>query len=270
MKLDYLSYRRIENPCSDHGKGIAYHSMMKRQIKKHSSYLQPIFEAISNALESNGVTEIEISIACQKTLSSDIHDFYSIHVTDNGAGFTDDNFNRFVTLFDDTKGFNNFGTGRIQFLHYFKNTQIRSIYEKNGEKRLRTIILSNDFYERYRTSILTSDEIAPEDADTETTISFFFVNSNNDKVLYQQLSTETLRHEILTHYLSKFCLTRDELPTICINKYVNEVLDSSSSKSISAEDIPEPEFQRDFEIPYSIYSDDGKSIIPFTGKKGKH
>lgn len=50
---------------------------------------------------------------------------------------------------------------------------------------------------------------------------------------------------------------------------MNEVLDSSSSKSISADDIPEPEFQRDFEISYSTYSNDGKSIIPLSGKKEK-
>ena len=130
MNAEYLHYQTIANPNSDYGKGIAYQSMMKRQIRKHSSYLQPIFEAISNSLESKGVSKIEVALSCNKTLSSDFHDFQSVHVTDNGEGFTDENFERFVTLFDDTKGYNNFGTGRIQFLHYFKYTQIRSVYKK--------------------------------------------------------------------------------------------------------------------------------------------
>lgn len=267
MNLDYLSYQPISNPCSEHGKGIAYQSMMKRQIKKHSSYLQPLFEAFSNSLESKGVSEIEVAIACSKTLAKDVHDFYSLHITDNGIGFNEENFMRFVTLFDDTKGYNNFGTGRIQFLHYFKNTQIRSVYKKDGQKHLRIIVLSNDFYELHRTSILTSDEIVPDDTQVQTTVSFFYFNSESDKANFQQLTTETLRHEILTHYLSKFCLNRNEMPTIYINQYVNEVVDNSASVSITSEDIPEPEFQKDIEISYSTISSDGKSVQLLSGKK---
>ncbi|MBD5195349.1 MAG: ATP-binding protein [Bacteroidales bacterium] len=267
MNIDYLLYQPISQPCSEHGKGIAYQSMMKRQIRKHSYYLQPMFEAFSNALESQGVTEIEVAIACNKTLAKDVHDFYSLHITDNGIGFNDENFLRFVTLFDDSKGYNNFGTGRIQFLHYFKNTQIRSVYIKDEQKHLRTIVLSNEFYSIYRTSILTSDVIVPDDTEVQTTISFFYVNSEIDKTNFQKLTTEIIRHELLTHYLSKFCLNRNDMPVININKYVNEVIDSSASLSIISDDIPHPEFQKDFEISYSTISDDGKSVIPVTGKK---
>ena len=62
MDIEHLVYKQIEDPCQEYGKGIAYESMMKRQIKKHSSFIQPLFEAISNALESNGVSKIEISL----------------------------------------------------------------------------------------------------------------------------------------------------------------------------------------------------------------
>lgn len=269
MNQDYLQYDHIPNPDSSYGKGIAYPSMMSRQIRKHSSYLQPMFEAISNALESVGTTKIEVAIATQKTLISDAHEFISLHITDNGDGFTDDNFERFVTLFDDTKGYNNFGTGRIQFLHFFRNTQIRSVYEKNGEKHLRVICLSKEFYPRYKTPFLTSDKIVDADTPIETTISFFGIYKEEDRKLFQQLSTTDIKHEIATHYLSKFCLTKDSMPTFTINKYVNEILDTESQETLSASDIPLPSFQKEIELCYSVASDDKKTILPLKGKKVK-
>lgn len=269
MNQDYLHYEGIPNPNSSYGKGIAYPSMMHRQIRKHSSYLQPMFEAISNALESIGTTKIEVALSMQKTLISDAHEFVSLHITDNGSGFNDENFERFVTLFDDTKGYNNFGTGRIQFLHFFRLTQIRSVYEKNGEKHLRVICLSKEFYPRYKTPFLTSDIIVDNNTPIETTISFFEVYKEDDKSLFQQLSTSDIKHEIVTHYLSKFCLTKDSMPTFTINKYVNEVLDTESQETLSSEDIPLPSFHKEVELYYSAASDDKKTIIPIKGKKVK-
>lgn len=269
MNPDYLHYEPITNPDSRHGRGIAYQSMMKRQIRKHTSFLQPMFEAISNALESRGVTEIEVAISCEKTLNKDIHQFSSLHITDNGIGFDDENFDRFVTLFDDTKGFNNFGTGRIQFLHYFKNTQIRSVYIKNGIKYRRIIVLSNDFYYLHKTSILTYEEEVDDATPVNTTVSFFYVNKEDDKSSFQELTTDKIKHEILTHYLSKFCLNKNNIPKIIINKYVNEVLDSESSKTLTSDEIPSPDYEQTFDIFYSTVSSDKKSVIPYKSKKAK-
>lgn len=269
MDVDFLHYEPIKNPDSSHGRGIAYQSMMKRQIRKHSSFLQPMFEAISNSLESKGVSEIEVALSYEKTLHKDIHNFLSLHITDNGIGFNDVNFERFVTLFDDSKGFNNFGTGRIQFLHYFKYTQIRSVYLKEGIKRLRTIVLSNDFYHLYRTSILTSDEIVDDSVPVNTTVSFFVLNKHEDRDLFQELSIDKVKHEILIHYLSKFCLTKATMPVININKYVNEVKATDECTTLTREDIPNPDYEHRFEIHYSTISDDKKSVIPIKSKKAE-
>ena len=45
MITDYTQGRFVEQTFS-------YESLMKKRVKKHSSYLQPIFEAISNSLEA--------------------------------------------------------------------------------------------------------------------------------------------------------------------------------------------------------------------------
>lgn len=268
MDIENLVYKQIEDPCQEYGKGIAYESMMKRQIKKHSSFIQPLFEAISNALESNGVSKIEISLGLTKTLIAESYDFVSLHITDNGEGFNDKNFDRFVTLFDDTKGFNNFGTGRIQFLHFFRITQIRSVYiSETGEKRLRTIVLSNSFYQQYRTSILTKDEKINSDIAKETTISFFYPINTDDKSLYNELTTDKIKHEILTHYLCKFCLNKGCIPKFHISSYINEVEDADSLRTLTAADIPDPDFDNSITIPFSTLSDDGKSIIKLSNQK---
>ena len=41
---------------------FSYESLMRRRVKKHSSSFQPIFEAVSNALEATNGQEDEITI----------------------------------------------------------------------------------------------------------------------------------------------------------------------------------------------------------------
>ena len=110
---------------------IDYPSMMKRHIRKHVSYMQPIYEAISNSLE---VTEgendiITIRTYLQPSTVEGKYLFLSIQIEDTGIGFNKENFERLQRLFDESKNCNNFGTGRIQFLHFFDKTDIYTVYE---------------------------------------------------------------------------------------------------------------------------------------------
>lgn len=41
---------------------VSYESLMKRRVKKHPSFFQPIFEAVSNALEATNGKDDEIII----------------------------------------------------------------------------------------------------------------------------------------------------------------------------------------------------------------
>lgn len=45
MIRDYSTGRFVEQT-------VSYESLMKKRVKKHSSFLQPIFEAVSNSLEA--------------------------------------------------------------------------------------------------------------------------------------------------------------------------------------------------------------------------
>ena len=138
---------------------ISYVSLMRRHIKKHPSYLQPLFEAISNALEAtNGENDIiTIRIKRSKTLLENKLTFNSIEITDTGVGFDDKNFKRLRNIYDESKNCNNLGTGRIQYLHFFGKTDIYSSYNDNGVLRNRRIVLSTDFYSKENSVIWMSD-----------------------------------------------------------------------------------------------------------------
>ena len=47
-------------------------------------------------------------------------------INDYGVGFNDKEFERFTKLHDNSKGYNNQGSGRIQYMHFFENTKFES------------------------------------------------------------------------------------------------------------------------------------------------
>lgn len=109
-------------------------------IKKSKTALQPIFEGFTNALEA-----IKIKQRTEPTLKGEIlvkiyasevtdknTEFTSLSITDNGIGFNDEEFKRFNTFKLTNKGFKNLGSGRIQFVHYFDSTIIKSVFEQDG------------------------------------------------------------------------------------------------------------------------------------------
>lgn len=79
------------------------------------------FEALANALDA-GATEVSIDIDVQ---AFDKPDTLKITVSDNGDGFTDENFDRFRTLLKPRDKFHK-GIGRLVFLNYFVRVEVTS------------------------------------------------------------------------------------------------------------------------------------------------
>ena len=114
--------------------GINYKGALEK-ISKSKEYLQPLFEAFTNSLESikiltdNNFTDKNITLKINyvdKLVNDEFSEIQSIEVIDDGIGFNKEQFTRFVNLNDNSKGYSNNGTGRVQFLHFFEKT----IYEK--------------------------------------------------------------------------------------------------------------------------------------------
>jgi hypothetical protein len=128
------------------GDEYIYYPGIIRDIRKSRKSLQPIFEGFTNALESLDLVDTEkkitISIYKKRLLEDDNIEFYKIVLEDNGNGFNNDNFKRFCRYKDTRKGHNNRGCGRIQYLHFFKETEFLSFYDSEGQYKKRNFILS--------------------------------------------------------------------------------------------------------------------------------
>ncbi len=93
------------------------------------SYEQVYLEAVANAFDA-GATKINIEISIK---AFNHPDTLRVKISDNGEGFTEDNFRRFSYLLE-TANEDHKGLGRLVFLVYFRKVEVESIYAGN-EKR---------------------------------------------------------------------------------------------------------------------------------------
>lgn len=94
------------------------------------------FEALANALDA-GATDVSIGIDVQ---AFDKPDTLKITVSDNGDGFTDENFERFRKLLRPRDKFHK-GICRLVFLNYFTRVEVDS----SREKWRRTFVFKDGF-----------------------------------------------------------------------------------------------------------------------------
>lgn len=254
-------------------KGSKYRGQLKK-IKKSSNYLQPIFEALTNSLESikssrieNGKIEILLDFggnlfSGEKSVKS----LQSIEILDNGDGFTNEAYERMEDIHDDTKGYSNKGSGRLQFIHFFEEVIYKSIFKENSPipkllERNFKLSKSEDFLNH--NAILSYKEPTNIENDTGMYTKLILKNliDNKDTVKYSHLTPKLLKQEILYKYLEYFASNRENLPVILIkSNYNNEI------ESITSEDIVNVNKEDFIEVSYKKFN--GKDYIK-TEKKEK-
>lgn len=264
--MEYYNFEKL-NKANGHYylAGANYPSMMKRQITKNdSNKLQPIFEAMTNAFESLDKS-LNNSITIRLFFSGGglggVRSLNSISISDTGHGILDEDLTRIRTLFDDSKGFHNLGSGRIQYIHYFEHIDFHSIYKDNGQKYLRRLVMSLKYY-KLNNSVLWEEEPQPVslDSQTGTTISFFTLRNQEDKKVYDELTPKKLRKDLYHHYLGKLCLNVPNNPLILIEEYINGVHNESEDQKIDNDDVPSAEKKVPFKIAYSKLESTGKIV----------
>lgn len=237
--------------------------MMRRQVTKHENKLQPIYEAVTNAFEAidNNGGEIAIKLYFTPRLTGNGRDLNSVIISDTGHGVEQADLMRIETLFDTSKGFNNFGSGRIQYLHFVENTDIHSVYKENGKKYMRRFIYSINFYKNYK-SVLW--EGIPEKVDgnipTGTTVALFTFKNDDDRKFYNELTTEKLRKELFDRYLGRMCLNSPNNPTVNIVEYVNDIHNAKEDKHITNDDLPSIDKNFSFTVNYRKLNEKGKLL----------
>ncbi|MBB6521048.1 type I restriction enzyme HsdR N-terminal domain-containing protein [Pseudoteredinibacter isoporae] len=222
-------------------------------IKKSSNPLTPIFEAITNSLESltQRASDDDYSITVMlfyKKLTTDERQIEQISFSDNGSGFNEENYRRFREFFDKSKGFHNRGTGRLQYLHAFDQIVVDSVYEENGEKLNRKLLCNNSNFIAEESCGGVSDG-----AGIKTTVYLKqFRGNESDANYYAGLSIDDLITSIKRHFILRFYLDsqKEELkvPTITV-KYV-VAGEEESERVILPDNIPQPEKTGSISVPY--------------------
>lgn len=248
------------------GKGINFRREFDAINKNRSTPLQPVFEAISNSLESIFIGRKRKESNQQHLINIDFYflqnvlqeetdeiDFQKIIIRDSGIGLEDTEYRRFIDLRDDSKGFSNKGTGRVQFLHYFDRTEITSVFmdsTSNTGFKTRELVLSksNGFLvENAYINLVREEEIDSKETYTELKFQQFI--DDNDKNFYLSLTAKELKEEIIRRYLGLLCEHRAEIPIIDIKIHVND--QTKENEVILEKDIPLPAKQKIFNIAYS-------------------
>lgn len=245
--------------------GIYYPNEL-RSIRKNCVKLQPVYEAFTNAWESI----LEKYTAEKLNLGSIIIKFYynvgmfeddnennskilqKITIIDNGVGLNEESFKRLLNLRDNSKSKNNKGTGRIQYLHYFDDTIFESVYKVDGNNfhKIRLTLSKKD-------SFLQSNAILRKEYDCEIDIENTYTNvelqklldSKNDAKFYNSLLLSDVKSELIIHFLSRLCESRELLPKIKLVRYENEI--ETESLTITNQDVPMPDQSVELEAHYS-------------------
>jgi len=249
--------------------GIWYDNALRDIRKKDDTPLQPVFEAFTNSLESinilkeqNSSTEkgkIVINLFLTTKLLSEQtgqYDFQKIEISDIGIGFNDKEFERFINLKDNRKGYSNKGTGRIQFLHTFDTTEFTTIYNdpssKTGfKKRIFTLSKSTEFLTR-NAIIRLEEEEETEATHSSTQLVFKDILLEKDAIYFSNLTTETIKEDLIFHYMARFCENRNSLPQIIIRRTIDDKIENELE--IISDDIPIPEKEQLIDIYYSQFN----------------
>lgn len=254
--MNYENDSFISNP------GLYFRGIL-HDIKKSRLALQPIFEAITNSIESIKIRQKSeeivgtISVTIRHTLRTDeSSEFDSIIIADNGIGFNETEFTRFNTFKDFTKGFKNLGSGRIQFAHHFKKTRVISRFKVDDKTMEREFYVSKnpDFLDK---NAIVFHKCLKEihSAEIETRVEFFEIIDNSK--IYNELSNEVLKTSLLERYINYFCQNKSSLPIIKIINIIGGV--ESGVSIIDKSDIPD--FDKKSEVTLNYWAPDPQTGI---------
>lgn len=243
------------------GVGIYYPRELESIKKDKKDFFTPIREAFMNAWEAipadnlaQGIIKIAIYITTHTDAASKstVNALSHILIEDNGEGLTEDGYKRLISLRDNRKGSGNKGTGRVQFLHFFEQTDFQSTFlQTDGTLGSRHLLLSKapDFLEK---NAILKDLSLPTPTSgkaTGTRVEFSCPLEVKDEEQFCNLTALDVKKKLLSNYLPLFLSHSDTLPTITITKYCNGI--QGNPVKIIQSDILHPEKSEIVKINYS-------------------
>jgi hypothetical protein len=225
-------------------------------IPKSQRPLAPIFEAVSNALEAvsdrqreaawTGQGEVAVKLYFAGLLP-ETRTLERIEVADNGIGFDDINYARFITFLDRTKGFNNRGSGRVQFLHFARRIEVTSNFLQSDGVMCRHFICNP-------ITFITDHSVTAADPSEPigTTIALSNFAFGPEAInFFNTLTISELRNAIKSHFLLRLHLARVDGPAVApilqLAFFKNSKPDGMTR--LAPDDVPEPK-TGDIDVPY--------------------
>lgn len=216
--------------------------------------LSPVYEAMTNSLEAliqraeNEKISGEIKLHLYFSGLLDDKELEQVDIIDNGIGFTDENYERFCEFFDKSKGYDNRGTGRLQYFHRFQAIKIDSVFKNNGAFYRRNIDSNVNNFIVDASNVVEESAIIPQ-----TTVSLCrYLSPGKEQEYFYNLSIDDLASAIKSHFLLRFYLDKKKegfhAPTVKIAffKGGNQI----DERLIDPASIPNPEKEGEIKVPY--------------------
>ncbi len=178
-----------------------------KQFFPNPSLEMVYFEAVANSIDA-GASNINISIKINSYSDSET---LQISISDDGCGITERNFKKFSKLLE-TEEDDHKGLGRLVFLNYFRNIEIKSTFID----KIRTFTFSPKFN--------GESNIAPSEQSKSGTRLDFRGYSKKTIKTYDYLKPISIKKALELHFFPKFHLIKreDEKLKIKITLETNE------------------------------------------------
>lgn len=225
-------------------------------IKMSKNPLAPIYEAMTNSLEAFAqrpdkgqkiTNEINVHLYFSGLLD-DCKELEQVDVIDNGIGFTEENYNRFCEFFDKSKGYDNRGTGRLQYFHRFQKIKVNSIFESEGEFFRRTINTNKN-------NFIVDEDLVSEAAlsSPKTIVSLLqYLPSPSEKEYFNNLTIDEIASSIKSHFLLRFYLDKQkegfQAPKVRVVFFKGD--QQLNERTIDPDSTPNPKEEGEIKVPY--------------------
>lgn len=245
MLIDNQSWLKMKNPS-------AHLSGMLKLIPASKNTLAPVFEAMTNSLESilerNSKDKQRITITFHFNDVDEEHKkLEQIVISDTGAGFNAESFERFGSLLDKSKGYHNRGTGRLQLLHRFSQVSVVSHFTENSEHYCRSFNSSSD-------NFIFDERLSPLDSSEKlTTITLHgFQPQKKDDEFFNSLTLKKFETLIQSQYALRVYLEKQKGITFpdLVLQFKYSISSELDAVTITPDDFPVPCDSGRFSIDY--------------------
>jgi hypothetical protein len=225
-------------------------------IKMSKNPLAPIYEAMTNSLEALAqrtcdnkiVGEIEVQFYFSGLLE-DSKELEQVVIIDNGIGFTDENYNRFREFFDKSKGYDNRGTGRLQYLHRFHRIKVDSVFASEDVFYRRTIDCNRNDFIGGENLVLVENVSIPQ---TTVSLCKHHSSGSSEHEYFSNLTIDEIASAIKSHFLLRFYLDTQkdgfEAPKVSVVFFKGD--EKIDGRTIDPNSISKPKAEGEIKVPY--------------------